>query len=106
MNDMDKEMKKRREAMKQRLEKLGTDNPVVAEAIKHNKPHKDMEEFGIIDELVMAARKNFEEDGNLKECAISLSEALQKIAKNGGLDKGKSNSDNGKQSNVEVSERY
>lgn len=106
MTDMDKEMKKRREAMKKRLEKLGTGNPVVAEAVKHNQPHKDMDEFEVVEELVAAARKRYQEDGNLKQCVISLSEALQKVVKGGGVDKGVPTGDNKGQDSGEAGEGY
>ena len=61
MTDMDKEMKKRKEAMQKRLEKLGTGNPVVSQAVKTNKPHENTGEWDIVEELVSAARKRYNE---------------------------------------------
>lgn len=95
----DKEMEKRRKAMKSRLEKLGTDNLVVKMAVNSNEPKRDTyKEFAVVDELVNAARNKYREQGNFKVCVSSLAEALGRLAKTGkaeGVDKTNSNSENG-----------
>ena len=79
----DKEMKKKQEAMKKRLASLGTGNPVVKMAMEEQDPEKHEklhQEFAPVDELVMAARKKFMEDGNFKACIRNLADALGKLA--------------------------
>lgn len=93
MGNMDKEMKKRQEAMKSRLAGLKS-NPVTDQAVKQNQPKKDSyQTFRPVDELVSAARNNFERDGQLKTCLTHLGNAILDLAKSGGLDKGASKQD-------------
>src|SRR3990167_10570392 len=79
----DKEMKKKQEAMKKRLASLGTGNPVVKMAIEEQDPEKHQklhQQFAPVDELVMAARKKFMDDGDFKTCIRNLAEALGRLA--------------------------
>lgn len=97
---MDKEYKKRQAAMKKRLKSLGSDNPVVSQAIKDNEPQRDTyKEFAVVDELVSAARNKYRVDGNFKACVQNLSEALGKLASgenSEGLDTGDNKGENKK----------
>lgn len=99
--DMDKEMDKRREAMRKRLEKLGKDNSVVSQAVASNKPRTDSSDWDIVEELVSAARKKYHEGGNLNKCAVDLANAILSVAKKGGLDSKKESVDNNEQSSKE-----
>src|SRR3990167_8466863 len=83
MEQTDKEYKKRQEAMKKRLAALRTDNPVVKMAIEEQDPEKHQklhQQFAPVDELVMAARKKFMDDGDFKTCIRNLAEALRRLA--------------------------
>ena len=90
IESMDKENKKRQEAMKKRLQALGIGNPVVKQAIEENEPKRDVyKEFAVIDELVNAARNKYRVDGDFKTCVRHLAEALGKLAEGkstGGID--------------------
>ena len=98
MEQTNKEHKKRQEAMKKRLQTLGTGNPVVKQAIEENEPKRDVyKEFAVVDELVSAARNKYRVDGDFKTCIRNLAEALGKLAgakSVGGLDTDKNISDN------------
>lgn len=100
MGKMDKEMQKKREAMKSRLAALGKNNPVVMGAMKMQDPHhEDMKwkNWQVVDELVSAARREYmdKENGSMKECVINLATALSKLASKTPLDKGKKRVENG-----------
>lgn len=83
-----KSYEKRQKAMQGRLKKIGLDNPVVKQAYKESQPRRDKwEDFDIIHKLVTAAQRNYEADGNLKQCLLKLGEAIKQAAgqvKNGG----------------------
>jgi hypothetical protein len=79
----DKEYKARKEALKRRLVGLGSDNPVVKEAIKSNTlvdNSAKMAEWRVVDELYYAARKRCMDSGeSVKSSVANLIKALQKI---------------------------
>lgn len=83
--DYEKEMKKKREAMKTRFEKLDKGNPVVKEALtkinqQMRKPDRD--QWSAVDELVGSAYGQFC-DGELgfEKAVKSLSDALAGLLK-------------------------
>lgn len=77
MSDMDKEMKKKREAMKKRLSSINDSNPVVDKAIKKQDPNDAYEDFDIVNELVSAAMAKYSEDGgSLSQCMKDLGKAI------------------------------
>lgn len=99
MMKMDKEMQKKREAMKKRLAALGKDNPVVAAAVKNQDPvshDQKWQDWNVVDELVNAARRKFfdGEGEKLSGCLTNLGNALLKLASNKGIDTGKKSANN------------
>ena len=85
MEQSHKEMEKKRKAMQGRLSKLGTDNPVVKQALKDSNPkHNEnkWQNWQIVDSLVSAARKEYmeEEDKDMMSCVGNLAKALTKLA--------------------------
>jgi len=99
MMAMDKEMKKKKEAMKKRLASLGMDNPVVKSAMKSQDPmqhDKKWQEWNVVDELVSAARrKYFDGEGeSMGKCVGNLADALSKLASKAHIDKGMSKMNN------------
>ena len=84
--NMDKEMKKRQQAMRDRLSSLKK-NPVVDQALKQTQPKQDSwETFRPVEELVSAARVKYEGDGELKTCLTHLGNAILDLAKSKTLD--------------------
>lgn len=79
---IDKEYKKKQKVLQKKVKKLGTENPVVKEAVKRLKPKRDAyEDFEVVHELVSAAYSKYEEQGNLNECMSNLGKAILKAAK-------------------------
>ena len=100
MEKPDKEMQKRRDAMKKRLASLGKNNPVVVGAMKMQDPqNEDMKwkNWQVVDELVSSARREYmqKENGSMKQCLTNLATALSKLASKETLDKGKKTVENG-----------
>jgi hypothetical protein len=76
------EQKKKKLAMKKRLTALGTDNPVVKQALKSQEPMNSdakWQEWQVVEELVNACRKKFMESDEVKlsDCLPDLTEALE-----------------------------
>lgn len=89
---------KRKAAMAKRIASLGKGNPVIAQAVKSQKPPEQdnrWKNWEIVDELVSAARKRyFDEEGEkMNVCISNLSKALAKLATQKGLDKSSGKSD-------------
>lgn len=84
---MEEEHKKRQEAMQKRLGMMDMSNPIVKMAAKKADPEKSEERydnFGIVEELVSAARSKYmnEDEPDLKMCVKNLAEALYGLANN------------------------
>lgn len=99
IGSMPKEMLKKRAAMKQRLAKLGSNNPVVKGAMKMQEPPMEdtkWKNWQIVDDLVSAARKEYfkEEGESMSDCVSYLAKAFAKLASQKGLDNGKKKEEN------------
>jgi len=91
VSPMDKDMEKKHKAMAKRLKSLGSDNTVVAKAIKKNssKGFDAYEDFEIVHELVSAAMAEYADNGDslshcMKELGKAIVQASAKLAKQNG----------------------
>lgn len=82
-SSIEKEMEKRKEALKARLGSINKNNPVVAHALKQQDPKKDVHTaFSVVDALVSAARDKYEITDDLPSIMLNLGKAIIDAAKN------------------------